>query len=279
MDLGISGRTAFVLGASTGIGYAIARQLLEAGVSVTIASRHNASLTAAAHRLSEFGDVATLVVDATDGSASATLNNHFKDDTLDMLVVAIGGSIRSTFDELDDTDWEANYTLNVLGPVRAIRTLVPNLRRSASGSILLLGAAASKMPYKNQVVSNVHKAGTLALVKTLALELADDGALRDPEVRQIVCATDAGRDGIRVNAVAPGRTKTRLWLDRAATMAADRGCTPEQILEEFSQEIPIGRFAEPEEIASVAAFVVSERASYMTGQNISVDGGIGRGLL
>ena len=115
------------------------------------------------------------------------------------------------------------------------------------------------MPYKNQVVSNVHKAGTLALVKTLALELADDG--------------------IRVNAVAPGRTKTRLWLDRAATMAADRGCTPEQILEEFSQEIPIGRFAEPEEIASVAAFVVSERASYMTGQNISVDGGIGRGLL
>ena len=86
-------------------------------------------------------------------------------------------------------------------------------------------------------------------------------------------------DGIRVNAVAPGRTKTRLWLDRAATMAADRGCTPEQILEEFSQEIPIGRFAEPEEIASVAAFVVSERASYMTGQNISVDGGIGRGLL
>jgi len=259
MDLGISGRTAFVLGASTGIGYAIARQLLEAGVSVTIASRHNASLTAAAHRLSEFGDVATLVVDATDGSASATLNNHFKDDTLDMLVVAIGGSIRSTFDELDDTDWEANYTLNVLGPVRAIRTLVPNLRRSASGSILLLGAAASKMPYKNQVVSNVHKAGTLALVKTLALELADDG--------------------IRVNAVAPGRTKTRLWLDRAATMAADRGCTPEQIPEEFSQEIPIGRFAEPEEIASVAAFVVSERASYMTGQNISVDGGIGRGLL
>ena len=259
MDLGISGRTAFVLGASTGIGYAIAQQLLEAGATVTIASRHDDSLAEAAERLSEFGDVSTLKVDATEQIAAATLSSYFGETTLDILVVAIGGSIRSLFDDLDDADWEANYALNLLGPVRAVRSLVPNLRQSDAGSILLLGAAASKMPYKNQVVSNVHKAGTLALVKTLALELADDG--------------------IRVNAVAPGRTKTRLWLDRAAAMAEDRGCSPDEILEEFSEEIPIGRFAEPHEIASVAAFVVSERASYMTGQNISVDGGIGRGLL
>jgi len=259
MDLGISGRRAFVLGASTGIGYAIAKQLFDAGASVTIASRHQDSLIQAADRLSDVVEVETLAVDATDPNAPETLAAHFGDDPLDILVVAVGGSIRSPFDDLADDDWEANYSLNVLGPVRAVRALLPNIRRSTAGSILLLGAAASKMPYKNQVVSNVHKAGTLALVKTLALELADDG--------------------IRVNAVAPGRTKTRLWLDRAANMAADRGCTPEEILEEFSEEIPIGRFAEPDEIAAVAAFVVSERASYMTGQNISVDGGIGRGLL
>ena len=259
MDLGITGRRAFVLGASTGIGFEIAKQLLEAGASVTIAARYGDTIAVAAEQLAGAGEVSALVVDATEPASAATLAAHFGDDTLDILVVAVGGSTRGRLDTLDDDDWHSSYELNVLGPVRAIRALIPNVRRSHAGSILLIGAAASKMPYPNQVISNVHKSGILALVKTLALELADDG--------------------IRVNAVAPGRTKTRLWLDRAANMAKERGCTPEEILEEFSEEIPMGRFGEPEEIASVAVFVVSERASYMTGQNISVDGGIARGLL
>ena len=256
MDLGIAGRRALVVGASTGIGFEIARLLTEAGASVTIGARHADTVASAAARL---GDVGTLVIDATQPEAVDVLNDHLGDDVLDILVVAVGGSIRNLFEDLTEDDWHTNYEFNVLGPVRCIRSAIPNLRRSKHGSVLVLGAAASKMPYKNQVASNVHKAGILALVKTLALELADDG--------------------IRVNAVAPGRTKTRLWLDRAAGMAADRGCTVEDVLAEFSEEIPIGRFAEPAEIASVAAFVVSDAASYMTGQSVSVDGGIGRGLL
>ncbi len=259
MDLGIAGRRALVVGASTGIGHEIARQLLDAGALVTIAARHEDTISEAAERLSVHGSVDHLTLDATDPSSADTLAAHLDGATLDILVVAIGGSIRGLFETLSDDDWHANYELNVLGPVRVVRSVLANLRRSQHGSVLLLGAAASKMPYKNQVVSNVHKSGILALVKTLALELAEDG--------------------IRVNAVAPGRTKTRLWLDRAANMAAERGCTPEEILAEFSEEIPLGRFAEPEEIAAVAAFVVSDRASYLTGQSISVDGGIGKGLL
>ena len=115
------------------------------------------------------------------------------------------------------------------------------------------------MPYVNQVVSNVHKAGLLALVKTLSHELAPKG--------------------IRVNAISPGRTLTRLWLDRADRLAAEQGTTPGEVIEEFAAEIPLGRFAEPDEIAQAVVFVASDRASYITGQSISADGGIGRGLL
>ena len=170
----------------------------------------------------------------------------------------MGGSIRGEFDTHPDENWRDNYDMNVLGPVHVVRALLPILRDGIDSSIVILGAAASKMPYKNQVVSNVHKAGLLALVKTLALELAPD---------------------IRVNLVCPGRTLTRLWLDRADQMAADSGTTPEAVLAEFSEEIPLGRMADPAEIASAVVFVASPRTSYMTGQNVTVDGGIGRGLL
>ena len=170
----------------------------------------------------------------------------------------MGGSIRGEFETHPDENWRDNYDMNVLGPVRVVRALLPALRRGVEPSIVILGAAGSKMPYKNQVVSNVHKAGLLALVKTLALELAPD---------------------IRVNLVCPGRTLTRLWLNRADQLAADNGTTAQEVLDEFSEEIPLGRMAQPAEIAATVVFVASPRASYMTGQNVTVDGGIGRGLL
>ena len=114
-------------------------------------------------------------------------------------------------------------------------------------------------PYPNQVVSNVHKAGLLALTKTLAAELAPER--------------------IRVNAICPGRTLTRLWRDRAGALAQQEGVSEQVVIERFAEEILAGRFADPQEIADVAAFVLSPRASYIVGQSINVDGGIARGLL
>jgi len=115
------------------------------------------------------------------------------------------------------------------------------------------------MPTAHQIVSNVHKAGLLGLVKTLASELAPDG--------------------IRINTVAPGRTLTRLWRDRAAGMAKERGVTSDVVIEEFARDIPMKRFATPEEVAVIVTWLGSPLASYVTGQHVNADGGLARGLL
>ena len=263
MDLGLAGREALVVGGSAGIGLATARLLAAEGASVTIASRDEARLQEAAASIGQTASNSTVnwfSVDVTADDAEARLAARYGDgQRLDVLIVTVGGSIRGTFDGLGDDAWHDNYNMNVLGPVRAVRALLPSLEAGRSPAIVLLGAAGAKMPYKNQVVSNVHKAGLLALVKTLSHELAGKG--------------------IRVNAISPGRTLTRLWLDRADRLAAEQGTTPGEVIEEFAAEVPLGRFAEPDEIAQAVVFVASDRASYITGQSISVDGGIGRGLL
>ena len=161
MDLGLAGRSALVVGASTGIGFESARLLAREGVAVTIAARHDDSLAEAAATIAESSDsaVATLQIDATTEQAATVLAGHFGDQPLDILVVAVGGSIRGQVESFDDDQWRANYDLNVLAPVRVVRTLLPNLLSSEHGTVVILGAAASKMPYPNQGVSNVHKAG------------------------------------------------------------------------------------------------------------------------
>ena len=268
MDLGLAGREALVVGGSAGIGLATARLLAAEGASVTIASRDAARLQEAAAGIGRdvstspggSAEVAWFPVDVTADDAEARLAARYGGGKgLDILIVTVGGSIRGRFDSFGDDAWHDNYNMNVIGPVRTVRALLPNLETGRSPAIVLLGAAGAKMPYVNQVVSNVHKAGLLALVKTLSHELAGKG--------------------IRVNAISPGRTLTRLWLDRADRMAAEQGIAPGEVIEEFAAEVPLGRFAEPDEIAQAVVFVASDRASYITGQSISVDGGIGRGLL
>jgi len=263
MDLGLTHEHALVIGASEGIGYECAKGLLEEGADVAICSRSVGKLDAAARRLEQACGHAVPYCNA-DIMKAADVDRlaawvRGRGKPLDVLVVAVGGSRRARFEELDDAAWLENYEFNVLGVVRAVRALLPTLQQAQAGRIVILGAAGARMPYPNQVVSNVHKAGLIALVKTLAAEFAPYN--------------------IRVNSVSPGRTLTSLWTTRADKLAAERGVTAESVIEEFTHEIPMGRFGRPEEIAAMAVFLASHKASYVTGQSILVDGGIARGLV
>lgn len=263
MDLGIKGETALVVGASEGIGYESAKGLLEEGAEVLICSRNAGKLKLAADALEQASGrkVRWFAADITQAEDVVRLGAWLAQQAaaLDILVTAVGGSRRAAFEELDDAAWSANYEFNVLGTVRLIRETLPQLKKSRAGRIVILGAAGARMPYEHQVVSNVHKAGLIALVKTLGAEFQ--------------------KYNIRVNSVSPGRTLTSLWTTRADKLSRERGVAPEAIIEEFSREIPMKRMGRPEEIAAMVVFLASHKTSYVTCQSILVDGGIARGLI
>lgn len=263
MDLGYSKRRVLVVGGSEGIGLAAASLIAGEGADVVIASRSEEKLKAAAAEIAQQSGrpPGYLVCDITKPEGGAVLAEAVQSrwGALDAVVSAVGGSVRSEFPALDDEAWLANYNFNVLSAVRTVRALVPYLEKGNNPAIVTLSGAGAKNPYPHQVVSNVHKAGLIALTKTLSLEFA--------------------AANIRVNCVAPGRTLTSLWTTRADKLAAERGSTREAVIAEFAHEIPLGRFAEAREIAVMIAWLASPLASYITGQTISVDGGITRGLL
>ena len=236
MDLGINGRTAVVTGASRGIGAATVALLEAEGVRVIGVSR---------------GDgIDVTAPDAVDGIAQLAAG------PVDILVNNAGTSFARALDDLSDEDWNGQWELHVMASMRLMRAFAPGMAERGWGRIVNVASSAGKRPSLTNAAYSVTKAAQLSLSRVFA----DTYAAR----------------GVLVNAVAPGAVGSSLWMAEgglADQTAAARGISREQALEAQTNKVPVGRFATEEEIASVVAFLCSERASMVTGAAWSVDGG------
>lgn len=257
MDLGLQGKVIMVAAASKGLGYGIAQAVAQEGALVSIASRTEMDIMQAARRLQgETGtQVLGAVMDATNVDSIVNwvqaTQTHF--GGVDGLVVNAGGPPAGTFDNFTDADWQAAFELTLLSSVRMIRAVLPSLRARGGGSILTITSSSVKEPIDILLLSNVMRSGVVSLVKSLSRQLA-------PEK-------------IRVNNLVPGRIDTervqaldKVWAQRA-------GISPEIQKEQQESFIPWGRYGTIEEFGKAGAFLLSEAASYITGETLIVDGG------
>ena len=258
MDLGLRGKVALVTAGSKGMGRACALGLAAEGARVAICARGEADLAAAADeiRAKTGAGVLALPADVTRAADVERLVAATCDrlGPVDVLVANAGGPPRGTFGELDDAQWLGAFELSLLSTVRLIRAVLPGMRQRRWGRVITIQSSSVKQPIPGLLLSNAVRPGVAGLMKTLAAE--------------------AGRDGVLVNTVCPGRILTERLLSGAAAQKLSR----EQFLERQSADIPLGRVGTPEEFANVVVFLASDKASYVTGVALQVDGGLIRGL-
>jgi 3-oxoacyl-[acyl-carrier protein] reductase len=244
MDLGIDGKVALVTGASQGIGFGIAKELAHEGARVAVSSRTQEKIEAAAAEIGARPYVHdTLDLDSAPGLIEAVEGDL---GPIDILVANTGGPAGGDPLEFTREQWEAAHRELVVAPIEMIERVVPGMRERGFGRILSVSSSAAREPIPTLLMSNAHRPGLLGAFKTLARALAGDG--------------------ITLNTILPGRIAT----DRISHLHG----SIEKAQEVARETIPAGRLGTAEEIAAAAAFLCSERASYITGQALLVDGGL-----
>jgi len=259
MNLGLTGKTALVTAASKGMGKACALGLAAEGARVVMCARTDVDLQAAAEEVrgKTGAQVVAMPADVTraDQVKALVAGAHEAFGGVDILVANAGGPPRGYFDELSDEQWYGAFEVSLLSVVRLIREVLPSMRQRRWGRIITIQSSSVKQPVDGLDLSNAIRPGAAGLMKTLASEL--------------------GTDNILVNTVCPGRILT----DRLLGGARQAGLSPEDYVRQAGADVPVGRVGTPEEFANVVVFLASERASYVTGVAIQVDGGLIRGLL
>ncbi len=255
MDLGLGGKVCLVTGSTSGIGLETARLLAAEGARVAVAGRDTGRVeTARAEAGAELGIVADFAEPAAaEELVTATVETL---GPLDCLVNNVGEAYQISFDELSDRQWDEMWKLNVMSYVRSLRAALPAMRERGGGVIVNVSSTAGKRPSTGMPNYSVTKAAVLSLSRLVADLYAGDG--------------------IRCNAVAPGPTATAAWLGDgglADQQAARTGKSRDDVLAAVGGGRPLGRLAEPDEIAAVIVFLCSDRASYVTGAAWSADGG------
>jgi 3-oxoacyl-[acyl-carrier protein] reductase len=254
MDLGLDGKACIVTGATRGIGLATARMLCAEGAQVLFVARDEAELERASADCGGQLLVADVTQPADDERIVTTCAETF--GSVDVLVNNAGTSFVRSLEELSDDDWQRQWELHVMGPMRLMRGAAPRMAQAGWGRIVNVCSSAGKRPSLTNPAYAVTKAAQLSLSRVFADRYAADGVL--------------------VNAVAPGAVSSSLWLDAgglAEQAAQARGISRDEALSAQAAKIPLGRLAEPEEIAAVIVFLCSERASTVTGAAWSADGG------
>jgi 3-oxoacyl-[acyl-carrier protein] reductase len=262
MDLGLKGRAAIVAASSQGLGKVVAEGLAREGAKLALCARTEATLNATAEEIrTKYGvQVLARPVDVTRyeqvRSFVATTVERF--GRVDICVTNAGGPPAKPFSETTVEDWQNGVNLNLMSALYFAWEVLPLMQKQKWGRFITITSAAVKQPIDNLILSNSVRSAVSGLVKSLSNEY--------------------GKDNVLVNNVCPGYTLTARLDELSAKLAVAEGVEPDKIRERWASQIPLGRLGQPEEFANLVVFLASERASYITGQSIAIDGGLVKGL-
>jgi 3-oxoacyl-[acyl-carrier protein] reductase len=263
MDLGLRNKVAIVCASSRGLGKAVALGLAEEGVNLTICARGDEELQRTDEEIRSKSNVQVLAIQGDVAKpadirkiVTETLNKFL---TIHILVNNAGGPPLGNFMDFTPDDWQKALELNLLSTINFIREVIPVMRKQNWGRVINITSVAVKQPIEGLILSNTARAGIVGLTKTLSNEFA--------------------RENILFNNVCPGRILTDRILELARARADKTGMSIEDVFTSMENDIPIGRIGKPRELADLVVFLASERASYITGTTIQVDGGIVKGII
>jgi len=262
MDLGLKDRVAIVAASSQGLGKAVALGLAREGAKLAICSRSESNIKQAAEEIRQETGVEVLArpVDVTDyeqvRSFISETNDRF--GRVDVCVTNAGGPPAKPFSETTVEDWQDEVNLNLMSTLYFVREVLPLMQKRKWGRVISITSLSVKQPVDNLVLSNSVRSAVSGLMKTLSNEY--------------------GKDNILINNVCPGYTLTARLDQLSGKLAKAEGVDSNEIQQRWAKQVPLRRVGRPEEFADVVVFLASERASYVTGVSVSIDGGLVRGI-
>ncbi len=262
MDLGLSGKVALVAASSQGLGKAVAMGLAKEGANVVICARNRDRLDATREEIHKKTGARVRSVQA-DLTKKKDIENLVAESvqafgTIHILVNNAGGPSPGFFQDLSDEDWVKGFELTLMSSVRLTREVLPFMKKQKWGRIINITSVSVKQPIDNLLLSNSLRLGVLGWAKTVSRQVASENIL--------------------INNVCPGWTRTERVVQLFQARAKTEGSTPTAIEKQIISGIPMGRMGNPEELANLVVFLASERASYITGTTIQVDGGAVKGI-
>ncbi|MFX1362897.1 MAG: SDR family oxidoreductase [Promethearchaeota archaeon] len=263
MDLALEGKVAIVAASSKGIGKAIALALAREGTKLAICARGEEALKGTADEIIGKTGVEVLAIKADvtveEDVQRLVRSAAEKFGRIDILVSNSGGPPTGVFEDIPQETWENAVDLNLMSTIYLCRAVIPYMKKQKWGRIINMTSVSVKQPIDGLILSNAVRAGVVGLSKSLSNEMA--------------------KDNILINVVGPGYTLTERVRELAKSKAMKEGISEEEVYEAWEERIPLGRLARSDEIANLVVFLASEKASYITGTTIQVDGGLVKSLL